>query len=60
MTRNAALSLLPAEKNDDNLNILTQHMQWDPKENTELVILDQHEKNVIQMHSDEDINSCEK
>lgn len=60
MTRNAALSLLPADKNDDNLNILTQHMQWDPKENTELVILDQHEKNVTQMHSDENINSCEK
>lgn len=60
MTRNVALSLLPADENDDNVNILTQHMQWDHKEIIELVILDQHEKNVIQIHSDENVNSCEK
>lgn len=50
VARNAALPLLPADNNI--LNMLTQHMQWDHKEITELVTHDQHEKNVTQMHSD--------
>lgn len=45
VARHAVLPLLPADNN--NLNTLAQHMQWDHEEITELVILDQDEKNVI-------------
>ncbi|RMC19147.1 hypothetical protein DUI87_03751 [Hirundo rustica rustica] len=44
--------LKPDTSDNNSLNILTQHMQWDHEEISEFVVLDQHKKNIIQMHSD--------